>query len=173
MEGTCTDVAGSGPGGKSRSRLDFRGATASHGAVKPGFLFGALVATVLGLGCGPSGHTFEPTPPPPKPESSGAQQGVSGEAPTSNGTDAPEVTRSNGAKGGVVVFWPRVIPKASDSETHDLAAKVQQKVVDLVKKTLPDAEVDVRPEPERVCPRVGCTAMTVGALFTRTRADVR
>jgi hypothetical protein len=62
-----------------------------------------------------------------------------------------------------------VIPRSSDPETKELAAKVQAKAVDLVKKTLPGAEVDVRPEPERVCPRVGCNAITVGALFTRDK----
>ena len=29
--------------------------------------------------------------------------------------------------------------------------------------------IDVRPEPERVCPRAGCSAMTVGVLLTRNQ----
>jgi len=134
----------------------------------------SLIAAVslpvlLGLGCGAGeAHVFEPTQP----------GGVQKSSPdprtnqTSGGTtrsDAPEISRSVGETGGVVVFWPRIIPRASDDETKALATMLQERVAALVKQTLPDASVDVRPEPERVCPQQGCKAVTVGVLFTKDK----
>jgi hypothetical protein len=43
-----------------------------------------------------------------------------------------------------------------------IAANVQTRLRAVVERTLPGRTVDVRPEPERVCPRAGCNAMTVG-----------
>lgn len=80
--------------------------------------------------------------------------------------DAPEISRSAGQEGGVVIFWPRVVPRTDDPEIRKLAGDLQQRLVALVKQAVPDRERDVRPEPERVCPRSGCDAMTVGALLT-------
>jgi len=65
----------------------------------------------------------------------------------------------------VVVFWPRVIPRTDDPATKELAGKLQKRLVDLVAKAVPKRERDVRPEPERVCQRSGCAAMTVGVLL--------
>jgi hypothetical protein len=79
--------------------------------------------------------------------------------------DAPEISRSIGEEGGVVLFWPRVIPRSERVPSKALAAHVQTRLRELVEKTLPGRPVDVRPEPERVCPRAGCKAMTVGALL--------
>jgi hypothetical protein len=42
---------------------------------------------------------------------------------------------------------------------------VQQHLIKLVGQALPDRPIDVRPEPERVCPQAGCSAMAVGALL--------
>jgi len=73
----------------------------------------------------------------------------------------------------VIVFWPRVVsPRGApaDSALHELAGKLQQSLVTTVEKGLPGAHVEVRPEPERVCPRSGCAAMTVGAVLTRSRS---
>jgi hypothetical protein len=81
--------------------------------------------------------------------------------------DAPEISRSSGEKGGVIIFWPRIIPKSDDAETRDLAGKLQERLKAIVAKELPGRPVDVRPEPERVCPRVGCAAMSVGVLFSK------
>ncbi len=89
-------------------------------------------------------------------------------APAQTG-DAPEISRSVGAQGGVVVFWPRVIPRDVVPMTRDLAAALQRKIRDVVARTLPGRPIDVRPEPERVCPRAGCTAMTVGVLVHRNQ----
>lgn len=95
-------------------------------------------------------------------------------APAAGGTaapartgDAPEISRSVGAEGGVVVFWPRVIPRAVADSTRDLAKGLQARMRQIASKTFPGRPIDVRPEPERVCPRAGCTAMTVGVLLTR------
>jgi hypothetical protein len=128
-----------------------------------------MILALVGAGCGQgNAQVFEPTTPPPTNKSSGQ----SGTTATTGGTsrnDAPEISRSAGEAGGVVVFWPRIIPRASDDETRALATMVQQRVADLVKQTLPNTTVDVRPEPERVCPQQGCKAMTVGVLFTRDK----
>jgi hypothetical protein len=40
-------------------------------------------------------------------------------------------------------------------------------LAELVKGAAPGKNVDVRPEPERVCPRAGCNAATVGLLFAK------
>ncbi|MFZ5476820.1 MAG: hypothetical protein ACOZNI_08605 [Myxococcota bacterium] len=73
--------------------------------------------------------------------------------------DAPEISRSLGKKGGVVVLWPRV----SGEGDVAAAAKVQTalaKIAGGVSDT-----VDVRPQPERVCPKeTGCKATALGAV---------
>jgi hypothetical protein len=127
------------------------------------------VALVLLSGCGPGAQAFEPTPPPPVQESPAQTARTSSGQGGPTGQDAPEISRSEGEAGGVVVFWPRVIPRSSDAETKDLASRLQQKAAALVKQALPDAAVDVRPEPERVCPQNGCKAITVGILLTRSK----
>ena len=81
--------------------------------------------------------------------------------------DAPEISRSVGVEGGVVLFWPRVVPRSSDPELSALAGAVQRHLRMLVERELPGRPVDQRPEPERVCPQAGCEAMTVGALIAR------
>lgn len=101
-----------------------------------------------------------------------------GDAPTG---DAPEISRSVGEEGGVVVFWPRVVSQAVgdhslqrveplDDETRALATAVQEELRALVERALPGQPIDVRPEPERVCPLAGCTAMTVGVVLARRDA---
>lgn len=80
--------------------------------------------------------------------------------------DAPEISRATGEPGGIVVMWPRMIPK-DDPEVHDMAGKLQQKLKDLAKATFPDAPIDVRPEPERVCSKSGCDGVALGAVITK------
>ena len=125
-----------------------------------------LLAATLGLGC----TVFEPTPPPPPSNEPprGAKHGR-GHSGRPSEKDGAEISRAEGQAGGVVVFWPRIIPRDDDPTTRDLAAKVQARLDALVRKTLPDAAVEVRPEPERVCPQAGCKAMTVGVLLTRDK----
>lgn len=103
-----------------------------------------------------------PTPTPAAPATGAAA------LPSANSGDAPEISRSVGARGGVVVFWPRVSPRTDDPATRAIAAAVQQRLQALAARALPGRPVDVRPEPERVCPRQGCEAMTVGASLFHT-----
>jgi len=83
------------------------------------------------------------------------------------GRDSPEISRSVGEEGGVVVLWPRIVPRSDDPETIAVAERVQAALVAAAGRALPDRPSDVRPKPERVCPRAGCKAMTVGAVVTR------
>lgn len=77
--------------------------------------------------------------------------------------DAPEISRSVGKKGGVVVLWPRVTP--SGAVDHAQAARVQQALTTVAQAA--GYEVDVRPEPERVCPReTGCKGVALGAVIS-------
>ena len=140
--------------------------------------FGAvLLAAALGIAaCKPS----KPATPPDgaassEPSASAAASSAPSAAPTAeptadaqteSGKDAPEISRSVGKEGGVVVFWPRVVPRTDDPAIHDVAAGLQKKLTELVAKALPKRERDVRPEPERVCPKTGCAAMTVGVVLT-------
>lgn len=80
--------------------------------------------------------------------------------------DGPHISRSVGKEGGAVVFWPRVIPKSDDPAITKLAGELQQKLAEVTKKVVAADAVDVRPEPERVCPKAGCAAITVGVLLT-------
>ncbi len=81
--------------------------------------------------------------------------------------DAPEIARSSGTEGGVVVFWPRVIPRSETVRSRDLARAIQRRLIAFVNATLPERPADVRPEPERVCPKKGCRGATAGALLLR------
>lgn len=83
-----------------------------------------------------------------------------------NPGDAPEISRSVGVPGGVVIMWPRMIPK-DDPQVHAMAGKLQDKLKALAHATFPDAEIDVRPEPERVCPQSGCDGLAIGAVITK------
>lgn len=124
----------------------------------------AAIASILitGSGCLASTLPSETSDHPP------------GEIPThkvggdgrANPGDAPEISRSGGERGGVVVMWPRVIPK-DDPEARDLAGKVQQRLKELAKATFPDAPIEVRPEPERVCAQSGCDGVALGAVVTK------
>src|SRR5262249_26564909 len=92
-----------------------------------------------------------------------------GLAAAHQGADAPEISRSAGVSGGVVVLWPRV-PRdsgATSEGNRKMAAGIQRRLTAIVQRALPGRSVDVRPEPERVCPRSGCTALAVGAVLLR------
>ncbi len=67
-----------------------------------------------------------------------------------------------------MVFWPRVAPRSDDPAIRAVASAVQQRLQQLATRALPGRAVDLRPEPERVCPRAGCEAMTVGASLYHT-----
>lgn len=98
------------------------------------------------------------------------QTAPSSGAATGDSADAPEISRSAGSEGGIVVFWPRtVLPRGArpDDDTRALARRLQARLADVVRRAAPNHPVDVRPEPERVCPRSGCKAASVGVLLAR------
>lgn len=84
--------------------------------------------------------------------------------------DAPEISRSAGVRGGVVALWPRIIPRTATATSRELATAVQRYMVGLIRRTLPNRPIDIRPEPERVCRRAGCEAISVGVLLVRKNA---
>lgn len=97
----------------------------------------------------------------------GPAPGVVAGSPNDTRFLGPEISHSKGVAGGVVVLWPRIIPSAIAAENQQYAQAVQQKVKQLVERALPGRPIDVRPSPERVCPKAGCDGMSVGVLFTR------
>lgn len=84
-----------------------------------------------------------------------------------NESDAPEISRSAGEDGGVVLLWPRIVPRDARDGLRVAATAVQQRLRALVQQAAPTRAIDERPEPERVCPREGCRAPSVGALIVR------
>lgn len=74
--------------------------------------------------------------------------------------DDPRVSRSAGEEGGVVVLYPRVMGLPEDAP-----ARLQAHMVALVRRIFPNRPIDVRPDPERVCPRDGCLGPSLGALL--------
>lgn len=75
--------------------------------------------------------------------------------------DGPEISRSLGKKGGVVVLWPRT-PEKTPASVEQLA-KVQTALAIVAEGV--SGQVDVRPSPERACPRTnGCRAASISAL---------
>ena len=80
---------------------------------------------------------------------------------------APEISHSKGAKGGVVLLYPRIIPASAAADAGPLATQVQQRLQTIVQRALPGRPVDVRPSPERVCPRGGCDGLSVNVVFSK------
>lgn len=81
----------------------------------------------------------------------------------SSGHDSPEISRSKGTPGGVVVLWPRILPRSEDPVVLELATLVQARLAKLAGASADP--VDRRPAPERVCPKgEGCAAASVGAI---------
>jgi hypothetical protein len=118
--------------------------------------FACLALLPLALGCVTS-STFGPS----------GDQPQTGPATNADGKTLEQafISTSGGEPGGLVVFWPRVIPRSDDPELSALAGEVQAKLVELARATYPDRPIDVRPEPERVCPREGCPAATFGIVI--------
>ncbi len=79
--------------------------------------------------------------------------------------NAPEISTSGGVPGGIVLFWPRVVPRTQDATLRALAGALQVQMRAMVERAAPGRTVDVRPEPQRVCGQAGCKAMTVGVLL--------
>jgi len=107
----------------------------------------SLAATTAPPGPGPA------TTPPP--------------ATTAETLEERHVSKSPGVVGGVTILWPRIIPRDIVDENRGLAAALQQQMKLMVEKHLPGRAIDFRPEPERVCPKTGCTGVSVGLLLSR------
>lgn len=97
----------------------------------------------------------------------GTPPGVVAGSPNDTRFLAPEISHSKGVAGGVVVLFPRIIPSTIAAENQSYGQQLQQKMKQLVEKALPGKPIDVRPAPERVCPKAGCDAMSINVLFTR------
>ncbi|NUN16059.1 MAG: hypothetical protein HUU55_20725 [Myxococcales bacterium] len=82
-----------------------------------------------------------------------------------NPNDDPRISRSRGEKGGVVVLYPRIFPATSDSTMETIAQSIHFRLRKMVETALPGRPVDMRPAPERECPKAGCLAVSVGAVL--------
>ena len=79
---------------------------------------------------------------------------------------SPEISHSKGVEGGLVLLWPRVVPKAETGAMRGPAKALQDRLKNMLSAHFPGRPIDVRPEPERVCPREGgCVATSVGVLI--------
>lgn len=85
------------------------------------------------------------------------------------GPAGPRVSSSAGVAGGVVLLWPRIVPYAKEAELRPVAAGLQRRLRQIVEKQLPGRAIDQRPEPERVCPGVGCAGVGVGVLLATSK----
>ncbi len=113
----------------------------------------------------PAGAAVEPAPASmPRP---GSGREIGPPAPPPPPVNAPEISRSVGPAGGVIVLWPRVSPRGAAEDLRPLARALQRRLRELAERTLPGRPVEERPEPERVCPRQGCTAAALGAVLAR------
>ncbi|HFE45676.1 MAG TPA: hypothetical protein ENJ18_09320 [Nannocystis exedens] len=130
----------------------------------------------VGRGPAPAGSTAAPAGQP-------AGQ-TAGSAATPTGTAAgathplaaePEsieekhISTSLGEPGGLLIFWPRIIPRDIVDQNHELAAALQRHTRTVVQRNLPGTSLDIRPEPERVCPQNGCKAPSIGILLSREK----
>lgn len=121
-------------------------------------------------GSGGAGGTTDPNNPGGVPGTSttpGPNPGVVAGGPNDARFLGPEISHSKGQPGGIVVLYPRIIPGTIAEENAALAAQIQAKVKAVAEKALPGKAIDVRPKPERVCPKAGCDAMSINVLFTK------
>jgi hypothetical protein len=130
-----------------------------------GTIWMAVVLAGTTLGCGGSSSAVKSAAAEPTATSTPAKSTTPAPSPAS--ADAPEISRSAGTPGGVVLLWPRVPGAAPDADSRQIAARIQKRLSAIIARALPGWPVDVRPEPERVCPRSGCHAISVGAVLLR------
>ncbi len=139
---------------------------------------GPLVLAAILTSCAPT--TSEAPRPQPAPSlaatSSAPSQSQAQAQAQARPTPAPpaaetleerHVSKSPGVAGGVTILWPRIVPRDIVDENRDLGFALQQQMRTLVEKHLPGRAIDFRPEPERVCPKTGCTGVSVGLLLSR------
>lgn len=151
--------------------------------------FGVLALALTGFGCKSDPETNNPDGEnPPIADGGGGTVPVDGAGPDGAATDGgasgeaggqtvtqddpnrfigPQISHSKGAKGGVVLLWPRVIPSSIADENAQLAGQIQARLKQTIERALPGRPIDVRPSPERVCPREGCDGMPINVLFNR------
>ncbi|MGB0678636.1 MAG: hypothetical protein ACPGUV_03135 [Polyangiales bacterium] len=79
------------------------------------------------------------------------------------------MSRSRGETGGLIVMWPRVVPDSAKDSAE--AATIHRALQDVARQVLPQGPIDVRPSPERVCPRQGCRATVLGAMLSYRAQD--
>ncbi len=121
-----------------------------------------LLSAALLLGCGVSTIPQRPLHHEEEVEEPGGRNKA---VHYSHANDSAEISRSLGAPGGVVVLWPRIVPRSEDPATLAMAEQVQARLATMAKKSAGDA-VDRRPSPERVCPKDGgCRGASVGAVI--------
>lgn len=77
----------------------------------------------------------------------------------------PEISHSRGVEGGLVLLWPRVVPMAQTAAMRGPAKALQDRLKAMLEQHFPGRPIDVRPEPERVCPKTGCLGTSVGVLI--------
>jgi len=79
--------------------------------------------------------------------------------------DGPEISRDRGHDGEVVILWPRISPQTEDPQILAIARRSQEVLADLAGSL--DKVANVRPMPERACPREGpgCRVPTLSALI--------
>lgn len=119
-----------------------------------------------------SSTVLQPTQSPNSDPSTTVIEGAPSQAvddPNVPNTDAPEISRSRGEQGGIVILFPRISGKnKGDAEAKDLARTVQGRLRALAATAAGDAKIEMRPEPERSCPKPGgCNATSVGALVSK------
>ena len=132
---------------------------------------GPLLLSLFVVACG-SSATHAGTDPDP---SSDIAAGDEGDAPmpdandpayaaSFDGTVDERVSTSRGTEGGVVVLWPRIITR--DTSDAGEAPEIQSALRAIAQRL--GRPLDVRPEPQRVCPQAGCEAMSIGAVLLKS-----
>jgi hypothetical protein len=119
----------------------------------------ALAVLVAAIGCRPA--PVAPQFPDAYDPAYAAQQ---------NGVVDATISQSVGPEGGVVVLWPRVVPSSQAEARAGAVGAVQELLRQLAEQTLPDHPIEVRPAPQRSCPRSGCAAIALGAVVATSGA---
>lgn len=76
----------------------------------------------------------------------------------------PRISSSAGETGGVVVLWPRVVPGEGVDWLREHMGAVQTRLHQIAERVYGNAPIDVRPAPQRTCPKQGCAGVALGAL---------
>ena len=77
--------------------------------------------------------------------------------------DAPEISRSAGRSGEMVVLWTTSVPAPEDPIVISLERALQERLATIASEAAPTVKLDMRPEPERACRQKGCNTISIGA----------